>query len=234
MKKIILTLILAVIFSNISTFANMFAVVSIGGTALDVTNNQPISVYIEIYDATGKRLQKIKSNTKDGYYFITGLKSGETYELRCAEFEYMKQITYVSTPASDKYQEISKDLIFTPKKVGTQIPVNVKIFEYSKSLLKNGIDIFFKQSIECLKLNPTVRIKIVSYPDNDNNPTINAQLTLERSNAIRNYLIQNGLEQDRVVAEGASKVDPKNPVPVGKATKGKRYVGKSYFFIEAY
>ncbi len=219
-------------FSQIDVFA--FNVVSVGGATYDAITKKPISVYIEIFDEAGKRLQKVKSNAKDGYYFITGLKPGQTYELRCAEFEYMKQSVIVSTPASEKYQEISKDLLFTPKKVGIQIPVDVKLFEFSKSSLKNGTDLFLNQNLECLKLNPTVKIKIVSYPDNDNDPAKNAQLTLERSNAIRNYLIGKGLEQDRVVTEGASNVDPKNPVPVGKASKGKRYVGKSYFFIEAY
>ena len=234
MKKILISIFAVLIFSKISTFANMFAVVSIGGTAYDVTTKQPISVYIELYDATGKRLQKVKSNAKDGYYFITGLKSGETYELRSAEFEYMKQITYVTFPDSDKYQEISKDLVFTPKKVGAQIPIDVKLFAFSKSVLKNGADIFFKDYIDWMKLNPTVKIKIVSYPDDDADPVKNTQLTLERSNAIRNYLIENGLEQDRLMAEGSANVDPKNPIPIGKASKGKRYVGKSYLIIESY
>lgn len=234
MKNFILIFsILVLLFSSNSSKSQLVStVVSVGGVVYDAITKNPISVNIEVFDNDNKRVNKVKSNAKDGYYFITGLKSGKNYEIRVSELDYMKQSFPIVVPNTNKYMELSRDLLIIPKKIGTEIPIRVKLFELNKTNLKYGAEVFLEDYIKLLKLNPTVKIRIVSYPDNNNDAAKNGQLTQERSESIKKYFLANGIEPDRVAAQNATIIDPKNPIPTGKASKGKKYVGLSYLIID--
>lgn len=235
MKKILIIFgILFLLFAHKSYSQLVNTVVSVGGEVYDAISKNPISVNIEVFDSDNKRVSKIKSNAKDGYYFLTGLKSGKSYELRVSELDYMKQAFPIVVPNTDKYLEVSKDLLLIPKKIGTEIPLRVKLFELNKSGLKFGAEVFLEDYLKLLKLNPTVKVRIVSYPDNGNDAAKNGQLTKERSESIKKYFIDNGIEPDRLIAQNATIVDPKNPIPSGRASKGKKYVGLSYLIIDSF
>lgn len=235
MKKLlisILALIIALSFNSYSQFFN--TVVSVTGHIYNAINKDPISVNIELFDANNTRIQKAKSNSKDGYYFITSLKPGNVYELRVSEFDFMKQTFPLVVPNTDKYLEVSKDMLLIPKKIGTEIPIKIKLFEFNKTNLKNGADVFLNDYVSLLKLNPTVKVRIVCYPDSPADANKNAQLTQERSNNIRKFLIEKGIEQDRLIAQNSTIIDPKNPIPTGKASKGKKYIGFCYLIVDSY
>lgn len=235
MKKLsILLVILVLSFTQHINAQFINTVVSVGGEIYNAITKTPISASIELFDSDNHRINKGKSNSKDGYYYLTSLKPGQSYELRVSDFDYMKQAFPIVVPNTDKYLELSKDILLIPKKIGTEIPIKVKLFESNKSNLKNGADIFLKDYLSLLKLNPTVKIRIVSYPDNANDAAKNGQLTQERSENIKKYFLANGIEPDRLIAQNATIVDPKNPVPTGKASKGKKYVGLSYLIIDSF
>jgi len=235
MKKILLLAIFCLPIILIDAHTQLVqAVVSIGGRVFDITTHKPLSVNIEVFDGSGQRINKIKSNASDGSYFITGLKSGNTYEIRFSDFDYMKYIYSIPIPATDKYVEYSKDFLIIPKKVQTKVQIPVKLFETRKSNLKYGVDLFLSDYLNLMQLNPTVKIKIVSYPDDNATPEENLALTKERSNSIREFFISNGIDGSRISIEGSSTIDPNNPPPTGRASKGKRYIGSSYLIVEGF
>lgn len=229
---LIFAIIIAISPKTHSQFIN--TIVSVTGNIYNAITKAPISVNIELFDANNTRIQKVKSNSKDGYYFLTSLKPGNTYELRISEFDYMKQSFPVIVPNTDKYLEVSKDMLLIPKKIGTEIPIKIKLFEFNKSNLKNGADVFLNDYVSLLKLNPTVKVRIVCYPDSPADATKNGQLTQERSNNIRNFFIDKGIEPDRLIAQNSTIIDPNNPIPTGKASKGKKYVGFCYLVVDSY
>jgi outer membrane protein OmpA-like peptidoglycan-associated protein len=206
-------------------------VVSVEGEVYDAITHKPLSLYVEVVNADGKRIQKVQSNLQDGSYFITGLTPGGNFEIRIAELDYMKQYFPLFLPNTDKYMEYSKDINLIPKKVGTKILIPVKLFEVGKSSLKYGSDLFLKDYVNLLKLNPTVSVKIVSFAD-ENNSSKNPDLANQRSAAIKDFLIQNGIEDRRITTQGVLTTDPAFPPPIGKASKGKKYVGTNYLVIE--
>jgi len=234
MKKISIIIgIILVIFCFYQSNAQLVkTVVSITGEITNVTNNKPISTYVEVLQEDGTRVSKAKSNAIDGKYFITGLTPGKTFEIRVAELEYMRQTVPLTLPATDKYLEYSKDITLIPKKIGTKIQIPVKIFEANKSSLKYGSDLFLKDYINLLKLNPTVTVKIVSYPDRNGDQAKNMELTKARAQSIKAFLENNGIDSKRILVEGSSTTDPSFPPPTGKASKGKRYVGTNYIVID--
>jgi outer membrane protein OmpA-like peptidoglycan-associated protein len=207
-------------------------VVSVTGEVTNVTNNKPISTNVEILGGDGTRITKAKSNSLDGKYFVTGLTPGKTFEIRVAELDYMRQSIPLILPSTDKYLEYSKDITLIPKKIGTKIQIPVKLFEANKSNLKYGADLFLKDYVELLKLNPTVTVKIVSFPDANGDQTKNMELTKARAQSIKAFLENNGIDSKRILVDGSASTDPSFPPPTGKASKGKRYVGTNYFVID--
>jgi len=235
MKKILILTLFCLPFLFINAQSQLVqAVVSIGGRVYNITNNQPLSVNIEIFDQNGQRINKIKSNATDGSYFITGLKPGTTYEIRFSDFDYMKYSYSIQIPATDKYVEYSKDFLIIPKKTQTKILIPVKLFETHKSKLKYGADLFLSDYINLLKLNPTVKIKIVSFPDDNANPQDNLALTQQRGSSLKDYFVSNGIDAQRISFEGNESTDPDNPPPTGRASKGKKYIGSTYLIIEGF
>jgi|GEM_PF-6223316 len=59
-----------------------------------------------------------------------------------------------------------------------------------------------KNLAEILNSFPKVKIKIASYTDNLGDPTSNKNLSLQRSNAVRNALVKLGVQQNRISTEG--------------------------------
>jgi outer membrane protein OmpA-like peptidoglycan-associated protein len=219
MKKILVLTFLWLPFCLINAQAQFTqAVVSIGGRVNCVIDRKPLSVNIEIFDQNGQRINKIKSNASDGSYFITGLKSGNSYEIRFSDFDYMKYSYTMQIPPTDKYLEYSKDFLIIPKKAQTQVQIPVKLFETRKSTLKVGADQFLIDYINLLKSNPTVKIRIVSYPDDNSNSPENLSLTQQRSSSIKDFFISNGIDGGRLQTEGSQAIDPNNPPPSGKAS----------------
>lgn len=240
MKNIIKICLVALVvglgtFANSSNcFAQDFAnvVVSVTGTITNEITHQPVSVSFVVFDEAGNKYTSSKSNaSENGYYFITGLKAGKKYKFVINNKSYLKEEVDIDIPATDRYQEISKDIRVIPLEVGAAVKIPFPPFELNKSKLRVGADRILSPVISALANNPDVAFEIVSYPDNDINKAENTTLTNERVNALKEYLINNGISANRINIKGQSSIDPKNPPPVAKGAKGKRYIGTSYIVI---
>jgi outer membrane protein OmpA-like peptidoglycan-associated protein len=64
--------------------------------------------------------------------------------------------------------------------------------------------------VEALRDNPKLRITIVGHTDNIGSDKFNLKLSMYRANAIRDFLIENGVESERVLADGKGMGEPLN------------------------
>jgi outer membrane protein OmpA-like peptidoglycan-associated protein len=206
-------------------------VVSLTGNVFNQVTKQPETTAL-IVTKNDNRVTATRSRaSENGYYYITGLKAGESYEIKLKKKGFMDQLISIQVPNTDKYTEISKDFLIMPKEAGVKLPLSVPPFEYNKSKLRVGSDIFLSDLYETLALNPTVKFQIISFPDNNKNNNENTELTTERANSLKDYFTKNGIDATRISIEPNKSTDPNNPPPTEKAAKGKRYIGKSYIKI---
>lgn len=63
---------------------------------------------------------------------------------------------------------------------------------------------------EALRDNPRLRITIIGHTDNVGSDKFNLKLSQYRANAIRDFLIENGVEAERVLADGKGMREPLN------------------------
>lgn len=231
-KYLIFTIITLVVLGNdVQAQGFIQTVVSLTGNVFNQVTKQPETTALLVMK-DGKRITATRSRaSENGNYYITGLKAGESYDIRLEKKGFMDQVFSIDVPKTDKYTEISKDFLIMPKEVGVKLPISVPPFEYNKSKLRVGSDLFLDDIQETLKLNPDVVIQIVTYPDNDKNKKNNEELTKERAESLKEFFVSKGVDATRMTIDSNSSTDPENPPPVEKAAKGKRYIGSSYLKI---
>lgn len=65
-----------------------------------------------------------------------------------------------------------------------------------------------KEVAQVLKDNPSYRIDISGYTDNTGSDDLNQKLSENRANSVKQYLIENGVEESRVTSAGYGKSKP--------------------------
>lgn len=65
-----------------------------------------------------------------------------------------------------------------------------------------------KDVVEIMKDNPTYKISIDGYTDNTGNADKNLVLSENRANSVKEYLVQNGIEESRITSAGHGINDP--------------------------
>lgn len=235
MKKIILSMILATIllFPTVKLQSQGWVktVVAVTGNVFDHVTREPVAAKITVFDETGKKVNSTKSNAyENGYYYVTSLSAGKTYNFVIENDGYLKEKIQVKIAPSDKYEEISRDFLVKPNEVGKMLKLPTSPFEINKSKLRFGSGIVLDDMANSFVNNPNVKFAIVSYPDKAGDAD-NAQLTKDRSQALLDYFAIKGISPDRMTAEGSADVDSLNPPPIAKQSKGKRYIGPTYIKI---
>ncbi len=239
MKKINLILLFLILgFANsYSQSKAVNATVSLVGNVFNSVTKAPETVSIFVLDKDGNKIAFARSNaSENGSYYLTGLKPGNTYQLRLKKKGYMEETWKLDIAASGQYSELSHDFLISPLEANAMIPISVPPFELNKSKLRFGAEISLEdlKNTLALKENESVKFQVVCYPDNNKNKAENKKLTDERSKSILQYLVSVGINTSRVTAEGSDSTDPKNPPPTEKTAKGKRYIGLSYLKIVSF
>lgn len=232
LKYIVISIVALLLVSNdLQSQGFIKTVVSLTGNVFNQVSKQPETTALLVMK-DGKRVTATRSRaSENGYYYITGLKAGESYDIKLQKKGFMDQQFSIQVPNTDKYTEISKDFLIMPKEVGVKLPLSVPPFEYNKSKLRVGSEIVLDDLQETLKLNPDVKIQIISFPDNNKDKNVNEKLTKERAESLKEYFVAQGVEISRIDISPNKNTDPDNPLPTEKAAKGKRYIGKSYLKI---
>lgn len=207
-------------------------VVAITGTVHDATTHKPVSLEIEVYNNSNKKILSTKSNSTDGSYYITSLKPGTTYSLHIRDENYLAEIIDMKIPETDEYDEFSRDILVYQAASNTKITIKVPPFELNKSKIKYGYAVLLEDYLNILLANPDKEFVIMCFPDDNDNPAENMKLTKKRAESLLDFFTINGIDPVRITTKGNTSIDPDNPKPIEKAAKGKRYIGTTYIILK--
>jgi len=227
--KYILNMIVLLVIAHFTCQAQQ--VMSVTGTVIDQTTRNPVSILVSFYDRNNKKIGSSKSNSATGYYLVTGLKQGETYKVQLESSDFFKDEYEITLPVSKKYADVSRDFTVKPLVKGAKILLEVPPFELKKSKLRVGAEDYLADIKKMLVLNPGVSVEIQTYPDAEGDPAVNEAFTMERAQAIKKYLIDNGVREQKLTVKASGQTDSVNPPPRYKTAKGKRYIGPIYIMI---
>ncbi|MGB5819252.1 MAG: OmpA family protein [Saonia sp.] len=103
---------------------------------------------------------------------------------------------------------IQKEGAIVKEKEKTIIKTKAINFDYSMWYLRRESRERLAKVIEIMKENPGITIEIGTHTDRRGNANYNKQLSQKRANAVKKYLVENGIAKNKIVAKGYGESKP--------------------------
>ena len=197
-------------------------VVTLSGKITDEAGN-PLDAKINWENLeTGTKIGNLKSNPANGEYFIT-LPVGKNYGIYVSKDGYYPVSENIDLRKNIVNYDIKKD--FTLKNIEkilegeTSIQLNNVFFETAKYDLKKESYPELNRLADFLKQNPNVKVEISGHTDNVGSDEYNKNLSQQRANTVKKYLISQGCNSEQLKAVGYGETKPiaSNNTEEGKA-----------------
>jgi OOP family OmpA-OmpF porin len=165
------------------------------GTIYDAKTKKPIPAQIFYVE----KADTLEVKTSSGKYRI-GVLSDIDYEFQILSPGYYTQ--KISLNPSEFSSTEAKDFYLQPLQVGEKISLPNIYFETSKSVPLNESLDELRQLADMLRQNPNIHIRVEGHTDHVGDADKNLQLSEDRAMAVRQYLIDQGIEAHRIEAKG--------------------------------
>jgi OOP family OmpA-OmpF porin len=93
-------------------------------------------------------------------------------------------------------------------KLGNSVILKNINFEFNSYVLKSDADTILYTLLTCLNNNPKFRIMISGHTDDQGSEDYNLELSINRAKSVYNWLINNGIESNRLKFTGFGKTHP--------------------------
>jgi len=101
-------------------------------------------------------------------------------------------------------------------------------FESGKSVIKKSSFVILNRISQVIIYNPTFFIEVRGHTDNLGDPVKNQTLSLNRANAVRDYLIKKGVSDKKITSNGFG---DKKPVATNKTAVGRKLNRRVEFIV---
>src|SRR5690606_35605644 len=178
-----------------------------------------ISAKVVIVDnSTGKEIFKYRSDKEEG--FLVSLPSGINYGISLNADGYIFHSENIDLRDATGYSESTKIIELSRIEVGGTFVLNNVFFDFDKAELKSESVAELNRALAILKQYPDIRIEIAGHTDSYGSNEYNSALSQRRVEAVKRYLINNGLAAVRIVkVKGYGEEVPidTNETPEGRA-----------------
>ena len=97
---------------------------------------------------------------------------------------------------------IVRDYALTPIEVGSTVNLENVLFDRGNATMLPGSYETLDEVATFLQENPAVEIEVAGHTDNQGRADLNLALSRERAVAVREYLVEQGVEADRITQQG--------------------------------
>jgi len=175
----------------------------------------------------GETVMFVSQKTKKEYSVVTKaggkcqllLPKGDTYEVKYRDLSEHVKYSQIEVPNQPGRFSFDVKMKFEPSRM---ITLDNVLFETGKATLKPSSFKELNELVDVMKNKKGMEIEIAGHTDNVGNSESNMKLSLERANAVRNYLIKHGIAANRVKAKGYGDTQPVAPNETAEGRKKNR------------
>jgi len=172
------------------------------GKVIDYITKKPIAAQIDITDnSTGKVIQNVYSNSATGK-FLLSLPSGKNYGISVNKEGYLFHSENFDLPEFSEYNLVNKDVELKNIAVGSKIALRNVFYQVGKADIKSDSYAELNRLVDLLEKVPKLKIEVSGHTDNTGSDAINTKLSRERAEAVKAYLVNKGISEDRLDAKG--------------------------------
>jgi outer membrane protein OmpA-like peptidoglycan-associated protein len=183
-------------------------VVLVKGKVLDANTKKPVTGLVN-YESltTRKNVGEARSAPKDGSYAIA-LPSGDLYGFLASAANYYPVSDQLDTRGLGEYAEIARDLYLVPLKTNEVIRLNNLFFDFGKAELRPESFPELDRLAAFLIQRSSIVIELTGHTDNVGSDENNLQLSKERVQAVKTYLVSQGVQEQRMKTIGYGETKP--------------------------
>jgi peptidoglycan-associated lipoprotein len=178
---------------------------SVTGLVKDEKTGAPVtSSLVELIASDGNSLQ---TETGTGGDFKFALKADVDYIMVASKRGYLKGKDRETTKGQEKSREFMVTILLTPIDNPIELP-NI-LYDFGKWELRPESMVSLDKLVETLIDNPNVTIELMSHTDSRDTEQYNQDLSQKRAQVVVQYLIEKGIEAERLSAKGYGESTPK-------------------------
>lgn len=206
------------------------AVIFVQGKVFQKTNDEdkPLKASIEVQNLTANEVIDTLESDDEGVFEIL-LPAGNRYGFTPQADKYLPISDNIDLSADTSYREMTQDLYLVSKTYDQPIEINNVFFAFNSSQIQSDSRIGLNRLAELLKENNDLSIRIIGHTDNVGSDEYNLRLSRQRAAAIRDYLVSNGISDDRLSVEGKGE---SSPVASNNSDSGRRQNRRVEFVID--
>ncbi|MCB9195321.1 MAG: OmpA family protein [Flavobacteriales bacterium] len=180
------------------TFTQQKATVNV--TVTDFDNIPLKGEQILFVDQNDQSTLKGISN-KEGKFSIE-LSGGSTYDIKIKSVGEAQDYNTLEIPTIGPNESYGEAIMQVMIEQPTQFTLNNVFFDTGKSSLKSTSYKELDELVDLLKLQPDLKIEIAGHTDNVGSDESNKTLSEERAKAVLDYLVQEGIDKNRLTSNG--------------------------------
>ena len=174
------------------------------GKVMDDRTRKPIEASVTVSDLeTGEEIARFRSDDQNGEYTVI-LTKGRRYAITAEAPGYIFYSDEYAVPEElDEGEEIEKDILL--REGSTRLLI---YFDYNKAELKPDSYPDLQRAIDFLQRNQDLVVEIAGHTDSIGSDSYNKGLSQRRAESVREYMISNGINRNRLKATGYGEEEP--------------------------
>ncbi len=179
--------------------------VPLTGTVTDSKTGKPLPATMTVVDLTNNKVVATDETDGDGRYNIR-VKAPGKYSVTADANGHLFGTAYFEVDPQGRILSTHPDI-----KLGETTNGRTRLlvfFDFNASDLKGSSYPELDRSVKLMKAVPTMQVEIAGYTDSIGTAEYNRQLSEYRANAVRDYLIRNGIAKNRIQAHGYGEDSP--------------------------
>lgn len=170
----------------------------------DAKSGKPLSASIELKETKSKKVMDKKSSLYGEAKFI--VKDDELLDIK------VNKIGYLPVEQTVNMLDMDNDSIYQfklePLEVGNKVRLDHILFKRASDEFLSGSELELELLYKMMEDNPGVSIFLEGHTDSYGNPKSNKKLSQKRVDAVKDYLVNKGIRQDRIEGKGFGSTKP--------------------------
>ncbi|NPA72234.1 MAG: OmpA family protein, partial [Gammaproteobacteria bacterium] len=207
-------------FRNLKGFQDKIEDCSISGTIKDKKTEEPLDfARVVLYDANNKKIGEAETDVDGKYAFP--IDCGDAYKLRVSRYGYQPGSADIDTKEFDTPDIVKDFALYQPDEAyagGGQgsgkglcsHKISPLYYDLDKYYIRYNDKVKLDEIIKLMNEYPEMVLEVASHTDSRASKAYNVTLSKNRTNSVVQYLVDHGINRDRIVAKWFGEIYPVN------------------------